>query len=303
MSNEGCDNGSVRFQYYAVALIDVLGQRDALKSITNLPQSEEQKAHFIEGVKDTLGRMLAVREWTGGFFESFQNAPPPDVLAKLPPKEQELFHGFRRCTLRIQQFSDTVVAYSALANERENLSFRGLYSILAACASLMLIALSEGTPIRGAVELGVGTELDGREIYGHVLAEAHRLEQTVAQYPRVVIGNELLDALHYFRDRPMLGLAAEVTRELAGLCESLLAVDQDGAVFVDYLGESFRESVGADNYVDLLPKALRIITERHGRFMDESDHKLALRYACLRQYWEARIEEWGEESKRSEAGP
>lgn len=48
---------------------------------------------------------------------------------------------------------------------------------------------------RAGVEVGLGTELDNGEIYGPVLYKAYELESKVAEYPRIVVGKELINYL------------------------------------------------------------------------------------------------------------
>jgi hypothetical protein len=52
--------------------------------------------------------------------------------------------------------------------------------------------MSQGWPIRGGIELGLAMDIDNDDIYGPALARAYTLESKVAQYPRIVIGEELI---------------------------------------------------------------------------------------------------------------
>ena len=45
------------------------------------------------------------------------------------------------------------------------------------------------------VEVGLGTELDNGEIYGPVLYKAYELERELPEYPRIVVGRELINYL------------------------------------------------------------------------------------------------------------
>jgi hypothetical protein len=46
-------------------------------------------------------------------------------------------------------------------------------------------------PVRGGIEIGLGAELDDREIFGSGISEAYRLESKIADWPRILIGKQL----------------------------------------------------------------------------------------------------------------
>ena len=67
--------------------------------------------------------------------------------------------------------------------------------MLGNCALAMLVHLGKGNPIRGAIEIGVAVDWKEFGIYGSALHSAYSLENSVAKYPRVIIGDELLKYL------------------------------------------------------------------------------------------------------------
>lgn len=76
----------------------------------------------------------------------------------------------------------------------------GVYGCFNACCMLHLLALSLKRPIRGGIDVGLGIDLTDDEVYGPVLERAHFLESKVADYPRIVLGDDLtayLDELEH----------------------------------------------------------------------------------------------------------
>lgn len=68
-----------------------------------------------------------------------------------------------------------------------------IYGAITACATTMLLGLAGRVAIRGAIEVGAGTDFFDGEIYEPVLANADQLESEEAQHPRILIGSGLQD--------------------------------------------------------------------------------------------------------------
>src|SRR5207249_12066685 len=99
--------------------------------------------------------------------------------------------------------------------------------------------------------LGLRQRFPAGEIYGTALERAYLLECNVAQYPRIVIGEELWNylncVLREFGNRSD-GLARAITA-IAEKCIGLIAKDTDGQSILDYLGPVVRSEerrVGKD---------------------------------------------------------
>ena len=48
-----------------------------------------------------------------------------------------------------------------------------------------------GRPLRGGIDVGLGLEITADEVYGPALERAHYLESRLADYPCVLVGDEL----------------------------------------------------------------------------------------------------------------
>ncbi len=121
-------------------------------------------------------------------------------------------------------FSDSLVMADPCTDDgQEDLAF-GFAVIVAAWVQLELATI--GLFARGGMDLGLFFANE-QVVYGPALIEAHRLENTEAVVPRVIISRELV------------GYALEQLREFGDgqteIHRHLLAVDRDGWTFINYL--------------------------------------------------------------------
>ena len=93
-------------------------------------------------------------------------------------------------------------------------------------------------PIRGGIEIGLGTNLSEDEIYRPVLERAHFLESKEADYPRIVVGGDAL--WNYLNALEKIPPAIELdkhTQRLASQAKTLVTLDTDGLRMLDFLGQ------------------------------------------------------------------
>ena len=96
---------------------------------------------------------------------------------------REPIEGAEAVDFQFQTFSDSIVISTEL---------RGLGYLLNAIANLTLDLMQEGLLIRGAIAKGKLYHKKG-VMFGPAFIEAHRIEQTVAKYPRVVLSKQTYD--------------------------------------------------------------------------------------------------------------
>jgi hypothetical protein len=147
-------------------------------------------------------------------------------------------------------------------------------------------------PVRGAIEIGVALPWDNGELYGPAFLAAYELEQTTAQWPRVVVGPELMKSLEDFAVLPPHSIEAMLQAEMGKLCLTLVGTDHDGEPFVDYLGEGMRRMLTGPENADLVSKGLSFAVTEHERFIAQGNTKLATRYAAVRSYFEKQRSRW-----------
>jgi len=287
-------SGDVKLRHYVVALVDVLGQRSRLYELGSIPQIAAQEAKVHEVLRETVGRVDKVRQ----AFKQVVMTHMQETRCSLPmtPEQQanlEQLNEFEQP--RVQSFSDTIVFFAPVANSSQQLTIAAVSAFLAACARVQLLMLGAHVPIRGAIDVGLGIDYWANEIYGPILVQVHKLEQTVAQLPRIVVGDGLLQ---YMRHAEALwqgsGIAYKFRCETVKLCRGMISNDMDGVNFVDFLGKTVRMVYSADtHFLEDAKIALEFVAREHERFVQARDQKLAERYGRLRCYLSTRLSEVG----------
>ncbi len=281
--------GKITAQLYVVALIDLLNQANQLGEWKSLPESPTHHAEFIAALGRTVGHVSVVREAFKGFLKNYTATDETNpAFARLTDDQKAEYRELLDVKLGCQHFSDTVILYSPLAISGADTTVHGVHGMLLAAASVLLTGLAGGLAIRGGIDIGMAADCFPGEIYGPVLPSVYHIEQHVAQYPRVVVGAEVTKYLEACVADRSRSAAHQWNGALACDCQSLIARDQDGALFVDFLGDEMRRDCSDEaDYREQVKKGHAFAKREHQRFVKEGDHKLALRYAWLRQYYES----------------
>jgi hypothetical protein len=162
---------------------------------------------------------------------------------------------------------------------------------LAAFASIAVIQLARGKPLRGGVDVGTGIET-ADQLFGASVVKAYELESEVAQYPRIVVGStlrEYLDALSLQpADNPDPLARYEIVQAKRAL--RLLTLDEDGQWILDSLGDGFREDLGANLPVGVVHDAHQFVRESVRKW--QRHEKLGPRYKWLARYFSKRATRW-----------
>lgn len=281
-------NARLTFQYYLIVFLDLLGQRESLRAITRLPGAGEDRTGFIEAIKETVGRILAVRDGFRNYFKS-ATIHTPDV-ASIPPQLRDTYRqSLRTAKIEFYGMSDSLVIAVPLMGENENCAaVNGVYAAMVAAAGVHVISLHVGVVLRGGMDVGIGTVIDGRDVYGPALERAVHLEERVAEYPRIVVGDTVLEYLKDIGQQSYVTPLGLVARAVAQRCHRMVSVDADGRPILDFMGPSVIEAAPDVLTPDVFDKALDFVKREHGRFIQEGNKKLAARYARLRSYMEGR---------------
>jgi hypothetical protein len=141
---------------------------------------------------------------------------------------------------------------------------RGVPSGLVIISLLMLSCLAEGIPLRGAIEVGMGVEMDGQELSGQVMVSCHELESRLAQTIRIVVGPALLsmveqgrrlsesDSRYYREDRNLSNLVASFTKR----------DPTDGLYVLDYLAVTKSVAQGQQGFDEQTRKSLAYLWQQ-----------------------------------------
>lgn len=281
--------------YHVVAFIDLMGQQERLRRMGELPISENStdREQLINSLKETSGAVSAMRKNFNSYFETYKKRTLD--LKGLPKEKRLLIKELTNNPIRTNQFSDFVVAFLSLRTDKgAKMPIRGIYGMIGAAAATSLTSLAIGHPIRGGMDIGVSIELKYNEIYGASLARAYALESHVANYPRVVIGHELYDYLIQESKQPQIDELSTLSAISASRCLRMLAVDDDGYAFVDFIGAAIKEEMGDQgNWHELVEQAYSFVLSASDEFQKNNNSKIAFKYSLLRNYMESRLNLWG----------
>lgn len=299
------EEGGAQLGYYVVCLLDILGQKERLKEWARLPPDGQVNESLIQALKETVGKVLSYRDFFEQFFSQFGKDPEPTpAFAGLSEAHRKKFLRVRDCEVSTQQFSDTFLFYSPVINRYGDISGAALHRTLTAAAATLLVGLAAKAPIRGAITVGAGMEIESGNFYGPALAEAHQLESEIAQYPRVVLSQAADEFAHRtsdFSHDEEIELVSAAYQEQHIM--TLLTEDTDQQVIVDFMGREVHSTVSHEpEMVKAASGAYRFVRAEARRFATEGDEKHAERYGRLLEYMESRLPIWASASKGSEVG-
>ena len=238
---------NVNFAYYAVALIDILNQKEILKKIKKLPENEEEQKEFNQNWKDSAGVVKGLRKT----FDSFLDRYTHHDLTKYNNLSEDQKRSISRMLnyeIKKQQFSDTIILYTSLEDNRNHFSINNIQALFIALSGTLIMALSIGKVFRGGIEVHIASDnyFEGEELYGPALCYAYDLENKIAQYPRIVIGDELYNYLQNESFVKENDIESKYRREMSENLKKMVCVDIDGVPILDYLGGVIKKQFGED---------------------------------------------------------
>jgi hypothetical protein len=288
-------NDSVGLGYYAVAFFDLLGQQDELRGLTELPDPNDKQAmdKARSTLRRTYGAVKEMRQHFSSVFNAYARSRSDMDLSALSEPQRAAFLSYTNDPIQFRGFSDSLVAYMPLrVHDAAKLPVRGLYGMLSAAAVTFTVSLAAGHPIRGGIDIGIGVEHGDHEIYGPALSRAYTLESKIADYPRIVVGDEMIRYLHLLVAAAQDSDLAKITAKLAQSCIDCMATDNDGHVFVDHMGKYFHDELKGNVDPSVIQMAYDKVLELGENYKKAKNSKLAFRYALLRDYFEDRIPIW-----------
>ena len=287
-------NNNLTLGYYVVAFIDLLGQQEYLRNLTSIPGSKtpQELEKIKKDLKNTYGAVKGMRKLFSDNFEAFSRRPTKD-LSSFTVQQRKEYNSLNNNPVKIQTFSDSVVIFMPLTTtSNAKFPIRGIWGIFGAAATTFMCCLAAGHPIRGAIDIGIGMDITKNEIYGPALSRAYTLESRIAKYPRIVIGNELINYLKQLNHQTKPDIASKASKQMAGHCLNCLAKDNDGYPIIDYLGENYRQCFGEVIDANVVNKAYNQVLISCEKFQSSNNSKLAFRYTLLRNYFENRLPLW-----------
>ncbi len=254
--------------YYIVAYIDLLGQKDYLKKMKNLPNSIQEEEILRENLKKTYGTINGFRKLFDNFFQAFIDAEDSSP--------NEIHRFFAKSQVKKHYFSDTVVLYAPLANHDGNFPLKNIFPIIDSVSKTYLMMLSKGYVFRGGIDIGTGCEFLDGEIYGNALYKAYELENQ-AQYPRVIVGETLIECINNYKSEIMTPWDSLINK-IVDICLNYIHKDSHDNKFIifpnGYTGYEEEIQQWKNAAIDFANNEIR-------RFSIEKNTKLEERYTLL----------------------
>ncbi|MFC1967126.1 hypothetical protein ACFLV2_00560 [Chloroflexota bacterium] len=282
---------TINIGYYFVAFIDVVGQRDKLKQLVSLPKNESEKRKMGEILSETSEYIKELRKQYGDYFSSAQQ--PTGLLDSRSPEQVAWLEERKKSIIWRKGFSDSyVITVPCWHESRFGVHIGSIYECLYGLCALQLWALVMEKPFRGAVEVDLAVEVDNEEVYGPVLVRAYEMESEHAGYPRIIVGQGLLNHLESVQKRCKDDRDSKHTLINIDNCRGLVTTDFDERYILDYIGEGVK-SVQTDLPVSaMVSEAYDFTIQQQRQFLDEDNQKLYGYYSHLRDYIESRLSLW-----------
>jgi hypothetical protein len=263
-----------------------LGQSNSLARYIDVEGSREYVEEMKQGFARISSRIYAFRDDIREFFQSAQLSRLVDSAPTGVPSEVlAVAAEFEREQVRLQGFSDSVVAYVPLGTRYGATLYR-VGAMLISVASTMLFSMARGAMVRGAIDASWAMELSDREVYGPALMRAYH-EESNADWPRVVVGDGV-QKLWRSSARRTEPSPNDLMNVVFAKVESMLCFkDVDGKLSVDYLGSNMREFLrdGVDDLPALIDAA-QVELERQ-LAIHEDDSKIQSKLQATLNYFES----------------
>ncbi len=129
------------------------------------------------------------------------------------------------------------------------------------------------------------------EVYGPALERAYALETGAAEFPRILIGDELWRYLTLLESQDFIQPYGQIAKEVGRRAKELIIGDIDGRRVLDYLGGHFH-SMSGETVGKMIQPAYDFVVEQHRLWQTEKKQKLAERYRRVCNYFEGHKVLW-----------
>ena len=279
---------TVNIGYYFVAFIDIVGQGDKLKRLVSMPSNDAEKQNIARILLETSEYVKDLRGQFDALFEA--TTKPTGLLDHLKPEQRAWVEQRKQTILWRRGFSDsyfmTVPCWYESSWGAHSLA---IYASMFSICGLFIWSLAREKPFRGAVEVGLGTEISKEEVYGPVNVRVVELEKG-AGYPRIIVGNGLQKHLDDLEQRCSDTLEGRHTKHCIQDCRNLITVDHTDTLILDPLGEAVKSVPGAVA-PEMVELAYKFVISQEELF-SKSNKKLHGYYSHLRKYCESRLSLW-----------
>jgi hypothetical protein len=269
-------------KHYLVGVFDVVGLSNTFQTFNGLPAEADAESPLHGALQETVGFL----EWGRSTFADLFHEYPVEKN-KIAPYDRDLNHIEKLLAepeVKLQAFADLLVPYALLPKESHHL--RALSTVLRmfhAAGRMLVTAMAGGRAIRGGIDAESAIERAPNEIYGRALNDALALEVRQADYPRIVVGKNLIDYLKQITTLSEHSVFVDHAKTLAARCSRLITADADGQSMLHYLGPDFpAQSFDAGT----LAQAKSFITQQIAYWTTQNQPRLTEKYRRLNLYWQ-----------------
>ena len=210
--------------------------------------------------------------------------------------------------IRIQMFSDTVIAFCKLEIENPAGLF-ALSALLHAAGETMLRGLASEISIRGGFDIHIATEFDNwvkssgteetyfvtpGDIWGPAMKRAYHLSEKTNSYPRIMICRESMGFIERMlkcleKNQKISSSQRDLIIKVARFIGNNLIIEDriDGQLILDYLN---KDIAPYDSQIirNLIKPAVEFVRKSYVRYTQEGNLILGPRYWQLLSYMESR---------------
>lgn len=274
----------INFGYFVVGVVDILGQKAKLDHLAEVTSYEPNLETLIPVLKETFGVVSGTCKLLVTCYNSFDGAEhiPDDATEE----QRKYVQSVVKSDLKLTTISDSIITHAPLDGEPKSKGINNLYATLFAFSATMLFSLAAKHPVRGAIDIGYGAEMYDDVIYGSCLNSVNYLESKCAQYPRIVVGNNVEKYLQSFVPLPEDSIVNKYKKYMAEQCNKLIRHDIDGITYLHYLGDDFIDLQGGKNELnEVIRMAWQYVITELERHSLKGDDKLEARYRALTNYF------------------
>lgn len=287
---------NITVNHYVCALVDVLGQQDELRQLdaehafSNLGAIDED-SDFSKSLKRCYATILNFRMIIEENLARWYPTIEDIHLADAEWRANVQLAVSQPVTTR--SFSDLMVVYASINTTNAHVPLAPIWRTICALMFCQLRALAEGRTQRGGIELGLGFEFGSGDLYGPVLSRAYSLESDVAQYPRIVVGDRLIQFVEE-KANSTEGAFGVLNCSMARQVQRAFLQDVDGRFILDFAGPAHHEWIKAEEWLSasLFVQAHTFVRSECERFRAQNNSRLAFRYAHLDDYLQSRANIW-----------
>lgn len=272
---------------YCISFIDLLGQQDALRGQGVLPAvtSEAGKTAIDNVIRASIAPALKLQRDVENMVKTLSPNTESPIRNSLSERDRAVFDEMQLKRVETQYWSDGFVRFVCLGDGAIKCPLLGVTEIFQFSGYFCLLGLAQRHPVRGAIDIAWGVELPRIGLYGPAVANAYKLESEVAKYPRIVVGQQVVDFLEGELTKTSNDPFTRGNRSWAKLCRGMLLKDNDGHWIVHYLGTTFQHSVTNTTHPFIYGRAHAFVVDQLEEHRKSKNNKLEYRYGQLLNYF------------------